>query len=59
MTVEQIYKANEFLNQDLPCVVAKSLQILSSESNPNISYLIAGFSDGRTLTMSINHCRIN
>lgn len=68
MTVQQIYDSMNSINCDLPCVVARSIKVLSVEppatklnepelptQGPHISYIVCTFSDGRAITMSLNH----
>ena len=67
LTVEAMYQGIEFLNCDLPCVVARSVKILTASSgsqgvakegeNTGLSYIVCTFGDGRTLTMSFDHER--
>jgi hypothetical protein len=55
------------INCDLPCVVARSVKILSTDilgdkykdkdkmGASKLSYIVCSFSDGRAITMSMNH----
>lgn len=50
----------ECLNCNLPCVAARSIKILTSQQplalyDLGLSYIVCAISDGRTVTMSLDH----
>ena len=54
ISIQQMYQGMDYLNFDLPFMAVRSLKVLTAGSG-ECSYIISTFSDGRTLTICLDH----